>query len=105
MKIYLLESGDGTDGSPYSVEGVFATREIAEAERHRLREFGFIEYTVHEWQVETELPEPPLPEPPRSVVETEPRLISDSVMDAIYAQALRDTPAFARMRRTKKEES
>lgn len=64
MKVYLLTTGDGSDGNEWAVRGIYATREIAEAalsmaagtlalldHYQRPKEFWARDYEIEEWDV------------------------------------------------------
>ena len=60
MKMYLLTTGDGSDGNEWNVEGIYSTRELANKaktyyERDRTNAFGEIyhhEASIEKWNVD-----------------------------------------------------
>lgn len=47
-RVFLITHGDGSDGNELSIEGVYGTREKAEA---RMTQLGW-NYQIEEWPVE-----------------------------------------------------
>jgi hypothetical protein len=51
-KVYLVVSGDGSDGSPDSTEGIFSTREKANEFIDSVRGRNTEEWDIEAWELE-----------------------------------------------------
>jgi len=47
MKVFLLTTGDGSDGNKWGVQGIYSSRELAEIAQSDIRESK-----IEEWEVD-----------------------------------------------------